>query len=56
MAGKRYSDDDVLKLLHETEGSLASRSVRTQELAFLVSFSTHAGIFRSPQASDWQDT
>ena len=55
MVGKRCSDD-VLKLLHEIEVPLASRSVRMQELAFLVIFSTHAGIFRGPQALDWQDT
>ena len=55
MARKRYSDEDVLKLLHETEVPLASRSIRMHEHAFLVSFSTHAGIFRSPQALDWQD-
>jgi len=55
MARKRYSDEDVLKLFRETEVPLASRSVRMQELAFLVSFSTHAGLFRSPQALDRQD-
>ena len=38
MARKRYSDEDVLKLLHETKVPLASRSVRMQSLPSYLAF------------------